>query len=369
MKLIYITSQKYPSGKVEPFFIKSMAEAFHTILAQNFLFIIRGRIPSDLKFLNVLSVSLPWRFRRVTYFLVTPVLVIVHRWNKVDNIFFSSDPYLLSALIFWRKIFPFQYRVCSDWHQLFGDWRDKYVAQQSDFLVTTSKKLSGLLTSVCAVNQSNIVVAYGGVNLEVYRERAKISKTEYRDRLELPVGKFIVGYVGGFKSLGLEKGLDTMIRALKYLDSSVSMAFVGGSRETAEEYVALAKSEGVENRCLFVGKQVFNKVIEYQLAMDVLVIPYPDRPHFRDYGFPMKVWEYMASGRPIIYSNLEIIDEALSERGVPFIPDDERSLADAIRSICDNLKMHEEMAKKNVISVRNFTWRARAQNIIDFIKR
>ena len=102
--------------------------------------------------------------------------------------------------------------------------------------------------------------------------------------------------------------------------------------------------------------------------MDILVIPYPDKPHFRDYGFPMKVWEYMASGRPIIYSNLEIMREVLGGRATSFQPDDASSFANAVLSIYQDAESAEEIARKNTNDVQAYTWKARAENILNFIQ-
>ena len=69
----------------------------------------------------------------------------------------------------------------------------------------------------------------------------------------------------------------------------------------------------------------------YEQASDVLVIPYPDKPHFRLYGFPMKVYEYMASQRPIVYSKLELAEEVLPDCGYGFVPDDPNDLVEKIK--------------------------------------
>lgn len=368
MKLIYLTSQKYPSAKADPFFVKSMAVAFDKILDGNFLFVVRGDIPDELKSLHTVSVKLPRRFRTILYFFRIPVLIFFRKWSDPDTIFFSSDPYLLSTLVFWRKILGFKYHICSDWHQLFDDWRDRYIATNSDYLISTSKRLKRLLVSVCGVDQGKILVAYGGVNLATFTEKLKINKSEYRKKLKLPTDSFLVGYVGGFRSVGMEKGLDIMIKALPHLDDKIMMVFVGGSKQHINEYMALAKKIGVEDRCIFVEKQSFEKVVEYELAMNVLSIPYPDKPHFRDYGFPMKVWEYMASGRPIIYSNLEIMREVLGGRATSFQPDDASSFANAVLSIYQDAESAEEIARKNTNDVQAYTWKARAENILNFIQ-
>src|SRR3989344_2252496 len=344
MKFIYLTSHKYPSNKVEPFFIKSMASAFEKLLRDDFTFLTRGK--------------LPYRFRSVSYFFYLPALILKNGWTKREIIFFSSDPYLLAILIFWKKVFFLKYRLVSDWHQLFGDWRDEFVARNSDFLITTSKKLKSLLASRTGADPAKIFVAYGGVDLSLFAQKRTLGKLDYRKILNLPTDDFLTGYVGGFRSVGLEKGIDTMIRSLQLLENGSKMVFVGGSKELIGEYENLAEKLGVLQRCIFVEKQKFEKVIEYDLAMDVLVIPYPDRPHFRDYGFPMKIWEYMAAGRPIIYSNLPIIAEVLGGKAVAFEPDNPNSLADAILSVRDG---------KFEPAGEPYTWQNRAKNILNFI--
>ena len=211
---------------------------------------------------------------------------------------------------------------------------------------------------------------YVGLDTVPFFEKAKIKKEELRTTLTLPHDSFLVGYVGGFRSVGMEKGLDTMIKALSYLNEKTVMVFVGGSKEQINEYKTLAKKENVGKRCIFVEKQKpFEKIVEYMMAMDVLVIPYPDKHHFRDYGFPMKVWEYMASGRPIIYSNLEIIGEILEGRGTHFQPDNASSLADAVMQVFEDTATAEKNATRNIRDVQAYTWRARAERILTFIQK
>ena len=368
MKLIYLTSKKFPSTKVDPFFVRSMAEAFAELLGRDFLFFVRGDVPDELKHVNTMSMKLPRHFRIISYFLWMPVLIMLRKWSNRETIFLSYDPNLLSILIFWRKILGFKYSICSDWHQLFDDWRDRYVAAHSDYLISTSKRLKGLLSSVCGIDPNKVLTAYGGVNPSPFIEKSKIAKAEHRKKLKLPVDLFLVGYVGGFRSVGLEKGLGTMIRALPYLDEKIAMVFVGGSRQHINEYTMLAKEIHVEHRCIFVEKQPFEKVVEYEFAMDILAIPYPDKHHFRDYGFPLKVWEYMASSRPIVYSNLEIIREVLGGRATSFQPDDAASFANAVLSIQEDVESAERIAKQNPKDVYAYTWKARAENILNFIR-
>ncbi len=365
MKLIYLTSQKYPSAKADPFFVKSMALAFAEILDREFLFIVRGDISDELKHLNIVSVKLPRRFRTALYFFWIPIFVIFRNWNDSGTVFFSSDPYLLSTLVFWRKTLGFKYLICSDWHQLFDDWKDKYVAGNSDYLISTSKRLKGLLMSVCEIESDKILVAYGGVDKSLFD--SKSNRSGYRRKLGLPEDAFLVGYVGAFKCMGMDKGIITMIKALPFLDKKIMMVFVGAVRQEIDEYMLLAEKEGVKDRSIFVRRQPFPKVMEYEISMDILAIPYPNKQHFRDYGFPMKIWEYMASGRPIIYSDLEIMGEVLEGKAASFEPDSEQSMAEAVSLVSKDINKAEIMAVQNSKNVEGYTWDARAAKIINFI--
>ncbi len=368
MRFVYLTSYTFPSRRAEPYYVKSMAEAFVKNVGNDFTLVIRGDVTEELKNTNAISVRMSERLRTLRYFFWFPYFVFRNHLNDTGVVLMSHDPYLLSIFVFWRKVFPLRYKICSDWHQLFDDWKDGFIAKNSDYLIATCKRLQNAISRRCEIDASKILVAYGGIDLDLFTEKRLLSKASLRDGLSLPQNAFLVGYVGGFKSVGLEKGLSTMIRALPSLPHHVQMVFVGGSLEDMDTYGAMAKQLGVFERCIFIKKQVFDTVIEYEMAMDVLVIPYPDSHHFREYGFPMKVWEYMAGGRPIVYSNLEIISEILKGRATPFIPDDSSDLSRVIGEISKDNIPFEEVAARNITDVSAYTWDSRVRHIVDFIQ-
>ncbi len=368
MKVIYVTSYTFPSTRAEPYYLKSMAEAFTSLLGDSFSLMVRGQVPEELAHARATAVPAPARFKVLYYFFWFPRFVWKEKLSSREVLFMSNDPYLLAVFIFWRKALRLKYRVCSDWHQLFEDWKDGFVARSSDYLIATTGRLKGFISSIPGVKPERILVAYGGIDTRAFSGRQSRTRKERRTALGLPPDAFLVGYVGGFKAAGEEKGLATMIRSLPYLDERVFMVFVGGSKDYHGEYPILARSLGVEDRCIFVGKQPFAGVVEYELALDVLAIPYPDKPHFRNYGFPLKVWEYLASGRPIVYSNLDIIGEVLAGKATPFVPDDPKDFARVIAHIQNDPQDAEEAAEKNTEAVLAYTWDARVSKILDFIR-
>lgn len=361
MKLIYLTSKSYPSDTADKIYVRELAKAFSILLKDSFLLVVANDDSTELREVNVLDLKLGKHFKSVFFLLWTPLWII--RNKDADNlVFFSNDPYLLTILVFWKKL-GFAYKICSDWHQIFGDWRDKVVAGSSDVLITTShrlrKKLEGL-----KINSDRIHVVHGGIDLENY---PSIKKNVARQMVSFPENKIIIGYVGFFKTLGMEKGIRTMIDALKFFSPDYIMSFIGGTTDEINEYNLYAQTQGVANRCIFMGRQSFNEVVVYEQAMDVLVIPYPDEPHFSSWGFPMKVYEYMASGRPIVYSRLEIMDEVLSDVAWSFTPGDSNDLARVIEELV-SLNKTPRKKMSTIGKVENFTWLSKALSIINLLK-
>lgn len=362
--LVYLTAKQYPSRKTDPFYVKSMATAFARSLGDRFAFVVRAPVPPELTGMNTIGLPAPRRLRTLYYLFALPALIIRRGWNHTGVVMLSYDPNLLAVLIFLRW-FGLRYRVASDWHQLFDDWRDRFIARGSDACVTTSMRLCNLLVTRTGISRDRVRVAYGGVDLAAFMSRTE-DRATLRAYLGLPTEAYLVGYVGTFTSLGHPKGIDTLLRAVALVPNS-TVVLVGGTHAELPHYHALAEHLGVSDRCVLIPKQPFDQVIAYERAMDVLVIPYPDQPHFRDYGFPMKVWEYLAAGRPIVYSNLAIIAEVLKDRGVPFAPDSAESLAQSLGKVLNNRAAEETRAAHNPDVLASATWDARAGAIINFI--
>jgi glycosyltransferase involved in cell wall biosynthesis len=248
---------------------------------------------------------------------------------------------------------------------LFGGSRDRFIMRGSDALIATSEKLKKAMIAASGVAQDKILVAYGGIDLELYTE---MSKSEARITTHLPQDKKIVAYVGFFKTMGMEKGIRTMIESLTTLPEEVVMLFVGGKDDEISEYRTYADTLGVTIRCIFVGRKSQSELAAYEAAADVLAIPYPDKPHYRDFGFPMKVYEYMASNRPIIYSKLDLVEEVLTPYAKGFTADDATDFAKAVLDVLGNYAAWSTKATEAAQNVTNYSWKRKAEKILNFLQ-
>ena len=379
MKIIYITAKKYPGKTADHNYIKNLALAFSQQLNSNFKFVVCNTDPFLLSdFTNLEVVSIPKSIKRTIFFFFWIPFFQMRESSiekKKDNkriIFFSNDQNILAVLILWKKILRFSYDVAVDWHMLTGTWKDKFIAKNSDYNFSTSNKLKETIKKISPL--ININTVYGGVDIRTYKDKRNLllntsEKDELKDKLKkelgLPLGKFLIGYVGLFTTMGMEKGISTMIHALPLLDENCAMVFVGGKKQEIEEYSQFAKSLNVFHRCIFLPIQEFDNVVKYELAMDILTIPYPDKPHFREYGFPMKIYEYMASGVPIVYTKLGLIEEVVGEYAYGVKPDSSLAMSLAISSMKENNEKWKNLATEAQKKVEEYTWQARASNIIN----
>jgi glycosyltransferase involved in cell wall biosynthesis len=217
------------------------------------------------------------------------------------------------------------------------------------------------------IDGGKILVASDAVDLAAF-DAVKTDKEELKMELGLPK-EFLVGYIGRFKTLGMEKGIKTMIEALPMLDSDIKMVFVGGEEQEIKEYKTLAGRLNVLPQCVFIGYQPYSKIIKYTKAMDVVIIPFPNKPHYAYYASPLKLFEYMASGRPIIASNLPALREILNDKNALFFkPDDANNLARAIKMIKSSQMLGYHLSQQALADVREYTWDNRARYILEFIK-
>ena len=363
MKLIYLTSNRLPSkysslGKV----ILEMSRSFTNLLGDDFLLIVaKAEKPlEDIRYKN-----LHWPFkRRLSFFYFFWLLGFIIKNKRKQLVFLSLDFYLLAIAGFLKKWFPC--KICSIWTMMYDDWRDYYVSQKSDWLITTSQRLKDIIAKKTGANPDKIFVERIGVDTDKFKN---FPKNQLRQELGLPIDKKLIGYIGSFTAVNHDRELKIMIDILKFLPQNIMTILVGAKNNEKNDYEEYAKQKGTADRFqIFDWQSDEDKVLKFEQVMDILVIPYPNKKHFTDYAFPIKVYEYMASGAPIIYSDLEIIKEVLEDCAVSFIPENAYDLAEKITNLLNDENKINYLTKMAQDKVNNFTWKAQTEKIIEFLK-
>lgn len=376
MRFIHLTLKRFEYTRADNAYVENLANQFSNKLGDNYLLILISCDNSQ--FVNCNKYLLNINFLKKTslgffwvpyiYFLFwLPFFIIKEKLNKKDNVLFSSDRYVLILLVFYKFFFRLKFKICSDWHMYLEGWKNKLIAQKSDYLITTSRKLKKLIIDKSGLKIDKIKTVYGGIDLSYYDIPVDIKLQ--RKSLNLPENKKLVGYIGLFKTMRMEKGIDFMIKSLPQIDLNIHMVFVGARDNEKDEYLEMAKKYGVKDRVHIIEMQKFKEMAIFEMIMDILVIPYPDKPHFRDYGFPMKVYEYMAAKRPIVYSMLDLTEEVLSDCGFGYTPENRDDFVKVINYVIykNNFGIIHEKTNMAYQKLNNLTWDDKAKEILNFL--
>lgn len=211
-----------------------------------------------------------------------------------------------------------------------------------------------------------LLVAPSGVDLSVFN--ILTSQDQARKELDLPEGQLVL-YTGSFTTMGEDKGIHDILLALRRLPS-VRFVAVGGRPGDIERYSTEAKQAEVATQALFVGTASQVTLALYQRAADILLMPFPDTRHYREHMSPIKMFEYMASGRPIIATRLPTIEEVLNTSNALLVPPgDPDALANAIRQLLEDSDTREALAAQALKDVAAYSWQERAKRVSAFISR
>ncbi|MBI5469850.1 glycosyltransferase [Candidatus Kaiserbacteria bacterium] len=243
------------------------------------------------------------------------------------------------------------------------------IPKQRGFFFFLCHRASSIVVISQALKQSfvkagfkpeSILVAPSGVDLSIFD--IEISRDQARLMLDLPKDKRLAVYTGNFTTMGEDKGISDILRALP---DALDVVFVaaGGSEKDRLRYVAQASELGVLGRVILRGSTTQKILAMYQKAADVLLMPFPDTPHYRNHMSPVKMFEYMAAKRPIIASDLPTIREVLNDTNAVIIPSgDLRQLAQALEKTG-----LDSLAARAYEDVARYSWTARTKRVIEHI--
>ncbi len=332
--------------------------SYHNI-ERNFLI---RRIPA-MDFTGLLPGSFFFFLMLASFYL--SLLVLGLAWGmfqakpRTNTIFYFHDARDAIALaLLGRHMFL----EIHDFYKSSAGWINRYVfARITGFIVTNRFKMEALKKDF-GIPERYMLHQPNAVDIDMFD--IAISRSEARRRLNLPIDKKIILYTG---HLFYWKGVDTLLESAQFLGEDELIYFVGGTDEDIERFKD--KSKKIKDKTVIVGRRPHQEIPLWQRAADVLVLPNTAKFEASKYETsPVKLFEYMASGRPIVASDLPSIRNVVDESMVFFAkPDDPQSFADVIHEVLQNSKRAEERARVAQKEVAKYSWENRADAITKFI--
>jgi glycosyltransferase involved in cell wall biosynthesis len=158
-------------------------------------------------------------------------------------------------------------------------------------------------------------------------------------------------YVG---RLSQQKALPRLVQALAVMRQPVQAVLVGegDARSTIEE---LLRAYSLSNVRLAGARHGTDLVNSYRWA-DVLVLP-SDKE-----GMPLVVLEAMASGLPVVATDVVGTRELLGNAGV-LVPPDPDAIAQALDRVARDAPLRAELSARGLAAARHYTWERLAQTL------
>lgn len=264
--------------------------------------------------------------------------------------------YTRDELIAWFLSFgsrQFVYEV----HEGRWNFMVRRAMRKATLIAVLTRGLKDFFTSH-GVAEKKIIVSPDAVDLKDFSHPEPCEVA--RKRLRLPLDKKIVLYIG---LIDAWKGTDTFFAAADTLPEDIVPAVIGGRPEQVAE---LAKQHP---RVRFLGFRPYRELANNQVAADLLILPNSALHTIsaRDTS-PLKLFTYMASGVPILASDLPSLREVLDEKTAAFFkPDSPDDLAKRITAILREPYAARAKAAAALKKVQNYSWRARAQAVLSAV--
>lgn len=274
--------------------------------------------------------------------------------SKKDEYFYSNEIVPLYPVSFIRKTFYEMHDYPESKKGIFA----RMITRMDKILIHNRWKTDRVITEF-GINKNKIITLPNAVSVEEFD--IQISRQQARQMLGLPLDKKIVVYTGHFYSW---KGVDLLAQTASKMPQ-YDFYFIGGNPHAVEQYRAKFNHINMH----FLGFKPHREIPIWQKSADCLVLPNTAKEDIsKYYTSPMKLFEYMASGVPIVASQIPSIEEIVSDFEVKFFePDSEESLTNAIDNILQNKDSANNLAKNARVKVNDYTWRIRAKKIINFI--
>lgn len=212
------------------------------------------------------------------------------------------------------------------------------------------------------VPEARLTVAHNG--WDPARMEPALDQREARHRVGLAEDAFTVVYTG---RINRQKGLDTVLELARRCPD-MRFVLVGSEGEGPIE----REARELANVHIEPWKR-FDETAPYLYAADVMMVP-PSSTPLLQHGntvLPLKLFLYLAAGRPILGPDSPDCAEVLDQGGNALLvpPGDLDAAAAALRRLRDDATLRDGMGRAARTKARSCTWDARAAHIRHFLEQ
>jgi len=237
---------------------------------------------------------------------------------------------------------------------------DIIVAKKSDYIILVDENL---LIKYKKINKNSLTIK-NFISYDILSEKNKNNNKENRYIL----------YIGGIVK---NRGIFEIIKCayiLKKKGFREKFVIVGSFAKSSEEIQALSlvKKLDIENSINFIGRVPYNKVSNFLKNAKIgLLILLPSERYIKG-SYPVKLFEYMYYGLPVIASDLPGINEIINTEkcGILVNPVDLNDIANSLIYLINNPNMAKEYGDRGRRAViKKYNWGVEEPKLLSIYKK
>ncbi|MGA3198639.1 MAG: glycosyltransferase [Halobacteriota archaeon] len=263
-----------------------------------------------------------------------------------------------------RKRIPFVFQVLEPNYEMIpsrllrpvGKLIERKIFRDADKVVVINEELREYAIRMGARSDKTCVIRAG---IDHERFGSHVDGRAVRQRYGIAEDETVLFFMGWlYQFSGLKEVLAELAKLGREALGGVKLLIVGDG-DAFEELQRMRTDLHLENCVTLAGKQPYDKIPEFIAASDMCLLPAYNNEIMRDI-VPIKMYEYMAMGKPVIATRLQgIMKEFGPDNGVLYVERSEDALGKALEVIkAGTIEAHGEKAGQ---FVRDTDW----GNVVD----
>ena len=244
--------------------------------------------------------------------------------------------------------------------RLYLRWSTRWSARQATHLIAISKATQRDIVRWTGVAPAKISVVYHGVHPRFHPQPAHISR-EVALRYGL-TGDYILFISTIQPRKNLVRLIDAYAQAARAVPDLPALALGGRSGWLTSQIEARAAEHGISERVRFLGYVHDADLPALLSGATIYVLPSLYE------GFGMTVLEAMATGTPVITSQVASLPEVAGDAALLIDPHNTNALAEALSELWHTPALREQLQERGRVWAATWTWQRCAQQTLAVLK-
>lgn len=247
---------------------------------------------------------------------------------------------------------------------VFSKWIRKISLNKATTIIAVTNNIKAWMEYDYNIPSEKIKTISNGANVELFRP---MDKDKCKKELNLSLKNRYVSFVG---NLAPWQGVDYLIKAAPLVIEAFpeTRFLIVGDGLMRQEWENMVEDSNLDEYFLFTGPVPFNIVAIYINATDLCVAPFIRDRNEKIGLSPLKIYEYLACGKPVVASDILGVGDVLQKEnvGLSFPSEDYIEFANKMKHLLSDDKLNAEMGNYGrELVVKKYSWARVAENILE----